>query len=579
MLGKEYYNPRHKSGLMPLLWISILFGLGIILGDSFGSAIGTGMWLVIACGIVFVGLLGVKRWPNISFLMILISVVAFGGIRISIDEDGMEYEEQITGTVQHKNHTNARIDDKNARMEDKNEEICNILVLNEPVEHGKVVHFDAFVYEGGEYIKDGSVMKSGLEGRKVRVSLLRDTVTGKYSDVHIGSFMKAKAEWALLEEWHHTNSHFSYVRWQKSRGFTRRAFIGIGNWELKQEEWSDVGLWLHAQTKMMMFRQRIIDKLQKSGLGNEAYGVASAMVLGDKSSLSRDIRNEYNKAGASHILALSGMHLMIIYMMLTTLFGRMKRRLELVILGMLWVYVMFAGMPISLVRAATMLSVYKVTSMIGVNQHQLNVIGFAALVILVANPQSLWDVGFQMSFMAVLFIVIYAPYFNEMKPNSWKIKKKDMSALGKWRQYRYLTYRKLWNMAGVSVAAQLGTLPLSCYYFERIPCYFLISNFIVIPLAAVIIGVMIVLVVVCLVDMYVVGCGVVIVWGGKVLEYVVWLMNRSQSVISSMPGSSIEGVDVNVVQVVLIYIVMCGGMALVWKFRHGMPEGRWKVPR
>ncbi len=152
------------------------------------------------------------------------------------------------------------------------------------------------------------------------------------------------------------------------------------------------------------------------------------------------------------MLALSGLHLGIIYAILTLLMGGGRRWRWLaqgIILTAIWTYVVLVGMPASVIRSATMLNICSVCLVLQRQQASVNTLAFAAIVMLLANPLNLWDVGFQMSFMAVLAIMVYYRSIYYLLP------------------LRHRLARWAWGMASVSIAAQLGTAPLVMYYFGR----------------------------------------------------------------------------------------------------------------
>lgn len=209
------------------------------------------------------------------------------------------------------------------------------------------------------------------------------------------------------------------------------------------------------------------------GFNGQAYAVLAAMALGDKSSLSDELKEEYSVSGASHVLALSGLHLGIIYAILSLLFSRRRWQIvsQVLILLAIWSYVFIVGMSASVVRSAVMLTVYSFVSLLNRNRLSLNTLSVAAVVILAGSPLYLYDVGFQMSFAAVLFIIIFYRPLLEVMP-------------GRIRNIPII--KQIWQMTAVSVAAQIGVAPLIAFYFGRFSCYFLLTNMIVVPAATVI---------------------------------------------------------------------------------------------
>ena len=206
-------------------------------------------------------------------------------------------------------------------------------------------------------------------------------------------------------------------------------------------------------------RSKLLDRLSESGVDGSAYAVVAAMALGDKSQLTTELRDAYAISGASHILALSGLHLGIIYTLLSLLLSRRRWQVlsQVVIIVCIWLFVFLVGMS-----ASVMVSIYALLSLGHRDKLSVNTLAFAAIVMLLLNPMSLFDVGFQLSFMAVLAILLFYPLFESV-----------------WSQpflFDHRLFKWLWTMLAVSCAAQIGVAPLIAYYFGRFSCYFLLAN-------------------------------------------------------------------------------------------------------
>ena len=274
----------------------------------------------------------------------------------------------------------------------------------------------------------------------------------------------------------------------------------------------------------------LLKRYHDNGLSGEAYAIVTAMTLGDRTAISKELRNTYNVSGASHVLALSGLHMGIIYALLSLLTYGHRRRLIVQVFAVItiWGYVIMVGMPTSAVRAATMISVYAILSLGYRERTSLNALAFTAIVMLVINPRILFDIGFQMSFMAVFSILLWTPLMQPLVPE--KI------------QLRHRWVKWLWGMVTVSVTAQLGVAPLIAYYFGRFSVYFLITNFVVIPGATIILWLSpLVLLTAKLAPM---------------LSTLITTMNSSLKFIATLPGASIEGLHPTVVQTILIYVLI-----------------------
>ena len=277
-------------------------------------------------------------------------------------------------------------------------------------------------------------------------------------------------------------------------------------------------------------RSMLLDRLSDSGVDGDAYAVVAAMALGDKSSLTHELRDTYSLSGASHVLALSGLHLGIIYGLLWLLLPhcRWPAVSQTIILVTMWLYVLLVGMPVSVVRSAVMLTVYGLLSIGHRNKMSVNALAFTAIIMLMWNPEWLFDIGFQLSFMAVLAILLFVPVFEEVFSAKFL------------QEHRWI--RRIWGLVAVSVSAQIGVAPLIAYYFGRLSTYFLLTNFVVLPAAYLVLGFSL----------------IVLLFPSLayILLYIVDTLNAILLRITAMPGSSIDGFHPNVLQVVLTYVII-----------------------
>lgn len=294
------------------------------------------------------------------------------------------------------------------------------------------------------------------------------------------------------------------------------------------------------RTQQYFLHQRsvLLQRLETAGLSDDQYAVVSAMALGDKSALTKELRETYSKTGASHILALSGLHLGIIYALLSLLVvGRRWQMItQVAIILSIWAFVFLVGMSASVVRSAVMLTVYALLAIGHRHKMSVNTLAFTAIVMLLVTPKALFDVGFQMSFMAVFSILLFVPLF--YRPFSAKY------------LMTHRAIRWLWGMVAVSVAAQIGVAPLIAYYFGRFSCYFLLTNFIVIPAATLI--------------LYLSLATLIIPSIGVVLASIVGLLNTILLYIATIPGATIEGLHPSVMLTVSIYGVIFAAYYLLW---------------
>ncbi len=217
-------------------------------------------------------------------------------------------------------------------------------------------------------------------------------------------------------------------------------------------------------------RRQMISKLAEWGLKGNVLAVVGAVSLGEKRNLDSSLKQIYSSSGASHVLAVSGLHVGILFWLLGMLLPRQlfpfrfRWIRELVIMAVLWAYAVAIGLPLSITRSLIMFSMLSFCSSVGRDSSSVNTLSLAAMIILLIEPQSLFDVGFQLSFCAVLGILLFEPLLYGLV--------KTRTSVGEY----------VWGIVCVSLAAQIGTAPLVMYSFGTFSTYFLITNLLVIPI-------------------------------------------------------------------------------------------------
>ena len=317
------------------------------------------------------------------------------------------------------------------------------------------------------------------------------------------------------------------------------------------QEPSSVSRLDRSKTYFLAQRAKLLDRLSESGVDGSVYAVVAAMTLGDKSQLTKELRDTYAVSGASHILALSGLHLGIIYTLLSLLLSRRRWQVisQVVIIVCIWLFVFLVGMSASVVRSAVMITVYALLSLGHRDKMSVNTLAFAAIVMLLFNPKSLFDVGFLLSFMAVLAILLYYPLF--------------VSVLSQQFLFGHRLFRWLWTTLAVSCAAQIGVAPLIAYYFGRFSCYFLLTNLVVVPAATLI--------------LYLSLLVLLIPSLAYLLIYIVDALNQLLLWITMLPGASIEGLHPTLLQVWMTYVIIGAVYGLL--IRRTSPTRGWSASR
>tara|TARA_E500000318_G_scaffold55178_1_gene51301 strand:- start:3579 stop:5585 length:2007 start_codon:yes stop_codon:yes gene_type:complete len=277
------------------------------------------------------------------------------------------------------------------------------------------------------------------------------------------------------------------------------------------------------------FREHIISKLKEKDFGAEEMGVIQALLLGKRDDISENTYNNYKNAGAVHILAVSGLHvgiiLFLLEFMLSPLEGLPKGKiLKLItVVLLLWGYALVAGLSPSIVRAVTMFSFVAYALHLNRPTNSFNIIALSMLFIVLVKPLFLFQVGFQLSYAAVFAIVWIYPKLQKL-----------------WFPENIII-RKTWQLLSVSVAAQLGVLPISLFYFHQFPALFFISNLLVIPFLGLILGSGILVIILALIDslpQFVVDN---FNWTIKMMNSVIgWVAKQEGFIIKNIPFDSVQ---------------------------------------
>jgi len=337
---------------------------------------------------------------------------------------------------------------------------------------------------------------------------------------------------------------FNYERYAGFQGIFHNVFLKDKDWTLLAGKDSN------SKNIFRQFiynaRSYVLAVLQKSiNTGKDELGIAQALLIGYTNDLDKDLVQAYSNTGVVHIIAISGMHLGLIYVLLLWLFARIpfikksKHAKVILILSCLWLFAILTGASPSVIRAAVMFSFIN----LGKNYFKAttiyNALAASAFVLLCINPYYLWAVGFQLSYLAVLGIVIFQrPIYN-----LWYIKNKWVD--------------KVWMLVSVSAAAQILTFPVCIYYFHQFPNLFLISNIIAVPLATIILYSAILL----LAFSWLPFVGPLL---GKLVGWLTWILNKSILWINDLSFAVWDRMPATVFSTLLLYgtVILFGAWLL-----------------
>ncbi|TAF64574.1 MAG: ComEC family competence protein [Cytophagales bacterium] len=328
---------------------------------------------------------------------------------------------------------------------------------------------------------------------------------------------------------------FDYARYLSLQNIYHQNFIRIDDFRYYQyapqsyfiKYAIDARQWCDAT-----FRRLIPDK--------QVYGIATAFVLGVRDAMDEEILTAYANTGLMHVLAVSGFHIIFIVQLIEWFLAGLKKRkhgiwiFTIIAIVLLWMYAYLTGLAASVLRAVLMFSVVLLGNAMHKKGNIYNTLAFSAWILLLYNPFMLYDVGFQLSYMAVLGIVYFQPFFYR--------------SLVFYRDF-YRVLDKSWQILSVSLAAQITTFPITIYYFHQFPNYFLLSNLLILPLAPSILYAGIVTLCCNAIPYVNVFCAAVLYWS-------IVAMNTITFQLAKLPYALTERLYLNGFEVAIIYIVI-----------------------
>jgi len=393
-----------------------------------------------------------------------------------------------------------------------------VWVNDEPEQTNDILRFKSKVisgYKGSKQIKQSGQLLLALKVDSINPIQL------KYGDELIISAKHLEVEPP------YNPAEFDFKRWLASQNIYEQTFINQ-NQILKTNH--SVGNQIIRFA--LKLRAAQVNKYRKLIKNDEAFAVASTLILGYRADLSKETLAAYSKTGTIHALSVSGSHVAIIFFMLDFLlvFLNKKRFLRvlkfIIICSLIWTYALITGLSPSVLRSAIMITIFIFAKTFAKNRNGYNTLGFAAFCQLIYNPFLLWDVGFQLSYTSVFGLIYLQP------------------KIYKWVYVKNKWLNKIWELIALSLAAQLVTFPLCIYYFHQFPVYFLLGNlFISIPLILIM----------------VLGIVVLIPFVDKISPVFEWIIVSTNQVlkwIADLPFSTVSSVWINLPELILLSLAI-----------------------
>ena len=325
---------------------------------------------------------------------------------------------------------------------------------------------------------------------------------------------------------------FDYKKYLAFNLISQQAYLKTSQFSIIKND-----QWFNLKKYAGRIRNKVIEIMKSYGLSGDELAVVSALSVGYKDDLDAEIKQSYSSTGAMHVLAVSGLHVGIIFIIFNFLLSFLDKKKwqkifkSFLLIALLWFYALLTGLSPSISRAALMFTFIIAANSLGRYTNTYNSLAFSAFVLLVINPFNITNIGFQFSYLAVIGILYFYPKIYSL-----------VYIKNKWTD-------KIWSLVCVSIAAQLITAPLGIYYFHQFPNYFILTNIIVIPAATIII--------------YLVLFLVAIYWWpfagkitGNILSEITYYLNKIISGIEHLPGAVSSDIPMELHDTLLIYIVL-----------------------
>lgn len=333
---------------------------------------------------------------------------------------------------------------------------------------------------------------------------------------------------------------FDYRKYMATNNVYHQIYINNFSWKtLKKPEGFNLYRTAHRISK------KFVDILNHNGLKGQEFAVAAALLLGQNDMLDNETRQAYSGSGVTHILSVSGLHVGVIFIIINFLLGFMRKKggqlylKTVLILLTIWAYALLTGMSPPVMRSAAMFTFISIGNASKRYVHIINSLAVSAFILLIIDPLMISNIGFQLSYMAIVGIV----FINKPIADLFNPKNKIAG--------------QIWGLIAVSLAAQIATVPLTTLYFHQFPAYFIPANLVAIPLSflAIYSGVSV------LVTSAVPAISNFL---GMLTNYLLFVLNYSVGFIENLPHSVLSITSVFTKEMILLYLVIIAVLMAVY---------------
>ena len=362
---------------------------------------------------------------------------------------------------------------------------------------------------------------------KILLNFKKDAVNIPFK---IGSILRVSDQ--LLRNFKPNNpNQFDYGKYLETKNIFAQIFTEASN--VKISKIAKNNIWSYTAK----FRDKIIGNLEKSGFKKEELAVITALILGQQQDISKEVLQDYQYAGAVHILSVSGLHVGFILLFITFLLKPLPKNKTgnlirlITVLVSLWLFALVAGLAPSVLRSATMFSFVAIGLFLNRETNIYHSLVVSLFLILLFEPLFLFDIGFQLSYIALFFILWLQPM------------------LKTWWQPKNKIIEYFWDIITVSFAAQIGAMPLSIYYFHQFPGLFFVTNLVLIPCLVLIMALGVLL-------MLLAYFNYIPMVLSKTVEYSITFTNLFIKKIAAVESFVLKDIPLNFTLLIILYLII-----------------------
>ena len=495
----------------------LLLAVGIILGYYIPISVPANIISFLVIGCICLTLQVVKFTPNkyilnIKSIFFGIFYIVFGGF-ISCLNNGLNNKNYALSTVE-------------------SGIAYEVTVIEVPVEKPKTIKLLVTVNN----IINDTVLQTNFS--KAYLYVAKDSLA---KQIRLGSHLLVNNSLQRLEGTGNPGA-FNYAAYCAFKGIYHQAYIPQGKFSLLTKQSN-----FKVESLLNNCRNFVITTIKKYINDTINQGLCEALLIGYKNDLDKDLVQAYSNTGVVHVIAISGLHVGIIYkileFLLLPLAKQKKWKPYIIILQILfiWFFAFLTGASPSVLRSAVMFSIIAAGHFSTRSPNMLNSLAASGFLLLCFQPFLLWDVGFQLSYLAVLSIIIF---YNSIR---------------KFLAHKNWWLNKIGQMAAVTLSAQILTTPISIYVFHQFPNYFLLSNMVIVPISSLILIILIILLGVQFIN----PLGI---WVGKLVSLCVNIMNKLVYFFEKLPFALTQNININFLQLCILYIaIICFSIFYFYK--------------